>query len=102
MVTISKNLRALPARSSISSALTGLGSSGAKTFSQQTGCPLLINTSFNVRGEPMVCTAADAYRCFMATDLDVLVIERFVLLKREQPNATRYNIDEHLAQFELD
>src|SRR5262249_12355235 len=42
---------------------------------QETGCPVLINTSFNVRGEPIVCSPADAYRCFMASDIDVLVVE---------------------------
>ena len=46
---------------------------------------MIINTSFNVRGEPIVCTPEDAYRCFMATDMDVLVLENFVLLKDEQP-----------------
>src|SRR3954451_9596163 len=44
-------------------------------FSDKTGCPLLINTSFNVRGEPIVATPADAWRCFMATDIDVLVMQ---------------------------
>ncbi|HVU23573.1 MAG TPA: carbamoyltransferase [Opitutus sp.] len=54
-------------------------------FARRTDCPLLINTSFNIRGEPIVCTAADAHRCFMATDMDVLVIDAFVLRKEEQP-----------------
>lgn len=54
-------------------------------FKASTGCPILVNTSFNVRGEPIVCTPADAYRCFMNTGLDVLVIDNFVLLKGEQP-----------------
>ncbi len=53
-------------------------------FYQKTGCPILINTSFNVRGEPIVCSPADAYRCFMRTELDVLVIENFLLLKDKQ------------------
>ena len=47
----------------------------------------MINTSFNVRGEPIVCRPEDAYRCFMATNMDVLVLEKFVLLKEEQPDA---------------
>jgi carbamoyltransferase len=54
-------------------------------FEHRTGVPMLINTSFNVRGEPIVCTPEDAYRCFMRTDMDALVIGRFVLLKQSQP-----------------
>ena len=53
-------------------------------FDALTGCPLVINTSFNVRGEPIVCTPGDAYRCFMATEMDVLVLEDMVLLKEDQ------------------
>ena len=53
-------------------------------FKNQTGYPLLINTSFNVRGEPIVCTILDAYKCFMGTDLDVLVCENFILYKEQQ------------------
>jgi len=55
------------------------------SFYNKTGCPLVINTSFNVRGEPIVCTPEDAYRCFMRTEMDVLVIENYVLFKEEQP-----------------
>ncbi len=73
-----------------------------KSFESQTGSPVIINTSFNVRGEPIVCTPEQAYRCFMATNMDVLVLERFVLLKEEQPNAKEHEIDEYLAQFQLD
>ncbi|HID22575.1 MAG TPA: hypothetical protein EYP14_09255, partial [Planctomycetaceae bacterium] len=73
-----------------------------KTFEQETGTPVVINTSFNVRGEPIVCSPEDAYRCFMATNMDALVLERFVLYKDEQPNARTYEIDEYLAQFDLD
>ena len=50
-----------------------------------TGCPVIVNTSFNVRGEPIVCTPEDAYRCFMRTEMDVLVMENFMLLKEDQP-----------------
>jgi len=46
----------------------------------------VVNTSFNVRGEPIVCTPADAYRCFMRTEMDYLVVENFLLDKRQQPN----------------
>lgn len=59
-------------------------------FESITGCPILVNTSFNVRGEPIVCTPEDAYRCFMATDMDVLVIENILLHKAEQPNRKDY------------
>ncbi|HVH28592.1 MAG TPA: carbamoyltransferase [Vicinamibacterales bacterium] len=53
-------------------------------FHRRTGCPVIVNTSFNVRGEPIVCTPEDAYRCFMRTDMDVLVLEDFVLEKALQ------------------
>ena len=54
------------------------------SFHEKTGCPVLVNTSFNVRGEPIVCTPEDAYRCFLVTDMDVLVLGRHFLLKEEQ------------------
>jgi len=73
-----------------------------KKFEEKTGCPVVINTSFNVRGEPIVCTPEDAYRCFMATNMDVLVIEGFVLHKSEQPDAKQHETDEYLAKFQLD
>ena len=53
-------------------------------FKERTGCPVLVNTSFNVRDEPIVCTPGDAYRCFMATEMDVLVVGDTVLFKEEQ------------------
>ncbi|MFQ5845557.1 MAG: carbamoyltransferase, partial [Planctomycetota bacterium] len=71
-------------------------------FAQKTGCPLLVNTSFNVRGEPIVYTPEEAHRCFMATNMDALVLERFVLLKAEQPGARRHEVDEYLARFDPD
>jgi carbamoyltransferase len=55
-----------------------------QNFKEITNCPILVNTSFNVRGEPMVCTIQDAYRCFMGTDLDMLVCENFILYKEQQ------------------
>ena len=73
-----------------------------KAFESKTGCPVMINTSFNVRGEPIVCSPEHAYRCFMATNMDVLVMEDFVLLKEEQPTAEEHEVDEYLAQFQLD
>ena len=54
-------------------------------FEQLTGCPVLVNTSFNVRGEPIVCTPEDAYACFARTEMDVLVLEDCILLRDEQP-----------------
>ena len=56
-------------------------------FATRTGCPVLVNTSFNVRGEPIVCRPRDAYRCFMRTGIDALVIENQLLLKSQQPPA---------------
>ena len=73
-----------------------------RAFGELTGVPVVINTSFNVRGEPIVCTPEHAYRCFMATNMDVLVIEQFVLLKEDQPGAKEHEINEYLAQFQLD
>ena len=55
-------------------------------FEKLTGCAVIVNTSFNVRGEPIICTPEDAYRCFMRTEMDVLVIEDFILFKEEQPH----------------
>lgn len=55
-----------------------------KAFEKKTGCGVVVNTSFNVRGEPIVCTPEDAYLCFMRTDMDVLVLENYILLKEEQ------------------
>ncbi len=73
-----------------------------KKFKDKTGCPVMINTSFNVRSEPIVCSPEHAYRCFMATNMDVLVLENCVLYKEEQPKAKQHEIDEYLAQFDLD
>jgi carbamoyltransferase len=71
-------------------------------FYEKTGCPTIINTSFNVRGEPIVCSPEDAYRCFMVTEMDVLVMEDVLIRKEEQRSMSRDEIDEHLAKFELD
>jgi carbamoyltransferase len=73
-----------------------------KAFKAKTGCPVLINTSFNVRGEPIVNTPEDAYHCFMGTNMDVLVVDNFVLKKTEQPNAQIIDRDAYLRQFALD
>jgi carbamoyltransferase len=72
-------------------------------FHEKTGCPVLINTSFNVRGEPIVCTPDDAYRTFMLTDMDVLVMGRHILHKRRQSRqCDGRERARHLAQFQLD
>ena len=72
-----------------------------QAFEEKTGCPVIINTSFNVRGEPIVCSPEHAYRCFLATNMDVLVLENFVLLKKDQTNAGD-DREKYLAQFDLD
>jgi carbamoyltransferase len=71
-------------------------------FEQRTGCPVLINTSFNVRGEPIVCTPEDAWRCFRATDIDVLVLERFVMEKTDQPPLTEVEAERWRSSFAPD
>ena len=55
-----------------------------QNFKKITNCPIVVNTSFNIRGEPIVCNIQDAYRCFMGTDLDILVCENFILYKEKQ------------------
>ena len=69
-------------------------------FHQETDCPVLVNTSFNVRGEPIVCTPEDAYRCFMRTEMDYLVIENCLLSKADQP--AWEETDNWREEFELD
>jgi carbamoyltransferase len=71
-----------------------------KTFYEMTGCPVIVNTSFNVRGEPIVCSPKDAYTCFMRTEMDYLVMENFILDKKEQ-KALAGDID-WKKEFELD
>jgi len=75
-----------------------------KIFYDITGCPVLVNTSFNVRGEPIVCSPADAYRCFLATEMDALVLENFIVVKsRVKDGLTDDKARaEYIAQFQLD
>jgi carbamoyltransferase len=74
-----------------------------EAFNDRTGCPVLVNTSFNVRGEPIVCTPEDAYRCFRGTEMDALVLEDCLILKDELPKSTDGAArEEYLAQFQLD
>ena len=71
-----------------------------REFERLTGCGVLINTSFNVRGEPIVCTPADAYRCFMRTNMDGLVLGSFLLARTEQ--RTREESEDWKLEFQLD
>ena len=72
----------------------------ADEFGKITGCPILINTSFNVRGEPIVCTPEDAYRCFIRTEMDYLVLENVLLAKIDHPEVERK--DAWQKEVELD
>ena len=70
---------------------------------ERTGCPVIVNTSFNIRGEPIVCTPAEAFRCFMGTEIDTLVLEDIVLEKQQQPYApTHDELAAYQASYELD
>jgi carbamoyltransferase len=72
-------------------------------FEAKTGSAVLINTSFNIRGEPIVCTPSDALRCFLGTEMDVLVVENFVMLRTAQdPSLTTVDREKYLASFALD
>jgi carbamoyltransferase len=71
-----------------------------RAFQEQTGCGLIVNTSFNVRGEPIVCTPEDAYQCFMRTEMDYLVLGDFLFDKREQPSWE--DKKDWMKEYELD
>lgn len=76
-----------------------------ESFYQLTGSPMVVNTSFNIRGEPIVCTPEDAYRCFLGTNMDVLVIDRFVIKKQDQSGASEWTPEskrQYISQFPLD
>lgn len=73
-----------------------------KRFKEISGCSVIINTSFNIRGEPIVCTPADAFKCFMNTEMDVLVLENIVLFKTEQKNLPERDIESYKKSFKLD
>jgi carbamoyltransferase len=78
----------------------GLFHSVMRRFYELTGCPVIVNTSFNVRGEPIVCTPADAYRCFRCTHIDALALGRRLLLKSGQTDARAAS--RYLEEFQLD
>ena len=68
-------------------------------FKEKTGCPIVVNTSFNVRGEPIICTPTDAFKCFMGTEMDVLAVGNYVLYKGQQDETLKENYEE---RYELD
>ena len=68
-------------------------------FKEKTGCPLVVNTSFNVRGEPIICTPTDAFKCFMGTEMDILAVGNYMLYKEQQDEALKTNYAE---RYELD
>ena len=67
-----------------------------QNFKKLTNCPVLVNTSFNIRGEPIVCSVEDAFKCFMGTELDVLVCENFVLYKHDQDKSLLNDYKNHI------
>lgn len=73
-----------------------------RRFYELTECPVLVNTSFNIRGEPIVCTPEEAFRCFMATNIDCLVLENFILLKESQPSDLLEDAEIYQAQYDPD
>jgi carbamoyltransferase len=73
-----------------------------KQFKEKTGCPVIVNTSFNIRGEPIVCTPQEAYRCFLGTEMDALVLENVVLFKEEQTSLPFIAVESYKQSFELD
>ena len=68
-------------------------------FKEKTGCPLVINTSFNIRGEPIICSPKDAFKCFMGTEIDILAVGNYLLYKEQQNEALKENYQE---RYELD
>jgi len=73
-----------------------------RRFHALTDCPVIVNTSFNIRGEPIVCTPSDAYQCFLATEMDVLVLENCILLKEVQPVGSLQDSESYKSQYALD
>ncbi len=73
-----------------------------RSFKEKTGCPVLINTSFNIRGEPIVCAPENALRCFFGTEMDVLVLENFVIVRTAQADLPATDREKYLSSFALD
>ena len=74
-----------------------------QAFYALTKCPVIINTSFNVRGEPIVCTPRDAFNSFLNTDIDYLVLGNYVISKRDNPSLQQFrNTSDYLKEFKLD
>lgn len=73
-----------------------------RRFHEKTGCPVIINTSFNIRGEPIVSSPELAYRCFRATNMDTLVVGNFVLFKEAQTASSVTEVDAYKQEFQLD
>ena len=73
-----------------------------KKFEEKTDCAVLVNTSFNIRGEPIVCSPEDAYRCFISTDMDALILENHLFLKSEQPESIKSIREKYISSFDLD
>jgi carbamoyltransferase len=73
-----------------------------RRFHATTGCPVVVNTSFNIRGEPIVCSPEDAHRCFLATNIDCLVIENYVLMKKDQPTSAVQDAQAYRLEFSPD
>jgi carbamoyltransferase len=73
-----------------------------RRFHERTGCPVIVNTSFNIRGEPIVGSPEEAFHCFMATEMDALVLENYVLLKTEQDPESLRDAEAYKAQYALD
>jgi carbamoyltransferase len=73
-----------------------------RRFHELTDCPVIVNTSFNIRGEPIVCDPAEAFDCFLATEMDVLVLENCVLMKDQQPAGSLQDAEAYKAQYALD
>jgi carbamoyltransferase len=73
-----------------------------RRFYELTGCPVIVNTSFNIRGEPIVCSPEDAFHCFLATEMDALVLENCLLLKTRQPASSLVDAEVYKAQYALD
>ena len=70
-----------------------------EAFYRRTGCPVIVNTSFNVRGEPIVCTPEDAFRCFMGTEIDILVAGNCILHKQDQDPALRIEYKDRFEPY---